>query len=206
MSIGTLFIISAPSGAGKTSLVKALLAETDSVEVCVSHTTRPRRPKERAGVDYHFTSRRRFREMVQAGEFIEHARVFDSYYGTTKSAVEAQLAQAKDVILEIDWQGARQVRRWMPQSLSVFILPPSWRALEERLKTRAQDSEQTIARRMRDASKEISHFNEFDFLVINDQFDQALADLKTIFRSLGLRLEAQRQRHNKLLEQLLDGR
>lgn len=206
MSIATLFIISAPSGAGKTSLVKALLAETDSVEVCVSHTTRQRRPKERAGVDYHFTSHRQFREMVQAGEFIEHARVFDHYYGTAKSAVEAQLAQAKDVILEIDWQGARQVRRWMPQSLSVFILPPSWRTLEERLKARAQDSEQTIARRMQDASKEISHFNEFDFLVINDQFDQALADLKAILLSRRLRFEAQRQRHNKLLEQLLDGR
>lgn len=206
MRSGTLFIISAPSGAGKTSLVRALVADLDSIEVSVSHTTRQSRPGERPTVDYHFTSHQRFQEMVQADEFIEYARVFDNYYGTAKATVEAQLAQGYDVILEIDWQGARQVRKWMSHCLSVFILPPSCLALQERLRNRAQDTEQTILRRMRDASEEISHFNEYDYLVINDQFDHALADLKAIFRCRRLRLEAQRLRHENLLTQLLDSR
>ena len=206
MSIGTLYIISAPSGAGKTSLVRALVDTMASVVISVSHTTRRSRPGERDGIDYHFISLQRFEEMVQAGEFIEHAQVFDNHYGTAKSTLESQLDQGKDVILEIDWQGARQVRELMPGCHSVFILPPSWHALEERLRNRAQDSQQTIDRRMRDAVEEISHFDEFDFLVINDEFDQALRELKAIFRTRRLRLEAQRLRHKELLEQLLDMR
>jgi guanylate kinase len=206
MSIGTLFIISAPSGAGKTSLVRALVDTMASVVISVSHTTRRSRPGERDGIDYHFISLQRFEEMVQAGEFIEHAQVFDNHYGTAKSTLESQLDQGKDVILEIDWQGARQVREMMSGCLSVFILPPSWYALEERLRNRAQDSQQIIDRRMQDAVEEISHFDEFDFLVINDEFDQALRELKAIFRTRRLRLEAQRLRHKELLEQLLDMR
>lgn len=202
--MGTLFIISAPSGAGKTTLVKALAADSDTIEVSVSHTTRQSRPGEREGGDYHFISHKRFQEMARAGEFIEYARVFDNYYGTAKSTIETQLVQGKDVILEIDWQGARQVREGMPRCLSVFILPPSRLALQERLRNRAQDSEQIIARRMRDASEEISHFDEYDYLVINDQFDHALTELKAIFLAHRLRLEVQRQKHKKLLDQLRD--
>jgi len=169
---GTLFIFSAPSGAGKTSLVKALLQAMDGIEVSVSHTTRPPRPGEVDGVDYHFVDVPTFEKMVAEGAFLEHARVFDNYYGTARSSVEARLQAGVDVILEIDWQGARLVREQ--------FLPPSREALEVRLRGRGQDSDEVIARRMRDAVREMSHYAEFDYLVINDDFEVALGELRAI--------------------------
>jgi guanylate kinase len=163
------------------------------------------RSGETNGVDYHFISRQRFQALVQEGEFLEHAEVFDHYYGTVRSVVNAQLAQGKDLILEIDWQGAHQVREQMPECQSIFILPPSLQTLEERLKGRGQDSAQIIARRMQDAVDEMSHYAEFDYIVINDVFEQALDDLRSIFQSQRLRLDSQRHRHERLLEGLIGG-
>ena len=200
---GTLYIFSAPSGAGKTSLVKALLAEMDGIEVSVSHTTRAMRPGEQEGVDYHFISKDEFENMVEADAFLEHAQVFDNFYGTARSSIETRLAAGADVILEIDWQGARQVRAWKADALSVFILPPSRQALEERLRGRGQDDEKTITRRMRDAVSEMSHYAEFDYLVINDQFDQALQDLRAIVSARRLRQSVQARRHAAILAALL---
>ncbi len=202
-SIATLYIFSAPSGAGKTSLVKALLAELDGIEVSVSHTTRAMRPGEEDGVDYHFISKDEFENMVEADAFLEHAQVFDNFYGTARSSIETRLAAGADVILEIDWQGARQVRAWKSDALSVFILPPSREALEERLRGRGQDSEDIIARRMRDAVSETSHYAEFDYLVINDQFELALQDLQAIVRAQRLHQPAQTARHAAMLAALL---
>ncbi|NOZ37799.1 MAG: guanylate kinase [Gammaproteobacteria bacterium] len=199
----TLYIFSAPSGAGKTSLVKALLADMDGIEVSVSHTTRAMRPGEQDGVDYHFISRDEFECMVEAGAFLEHARVFDNFYGTARSSIETRLAAGADVILEIDWQGARQVRAWKADALGVFILPPSRQELEERLRGRGQDNEETIARRMRDAVSEMSHYTEFDYLVINDQFDLALQDLRAIVSARRLRQAVQARRHAAMLSALL---
>ncbi|HEB55010.1 MAG TPA: guanylate kinase [Gammaproteobacteria bacterium] len=200
---GTLYIFSAPSGAGKTSLVKALLAEMDGIEVSVSHTTRAMRPGEQEGVDYHFISKDEFETMIEADAFLEHAHVFDNFYGTARSSIETRLAAGADVILEIDWQGARQVRAWKADAVSVFILPPSRQALEERLRRRGQDDEKTIARRMRDAVSEMSHYEEFDYLVINDQFDQALQDLCAIVSARRLRQSVQARRHAVILTALL---
>ncbi|VAX13429.1 Guanylate kinase [hydrothermal vent metagenome] len=199
----TLYIFSAPSGAGKTSLVKALLTEMDGIEVSVSHTTRPRRPGEQDGVDYHFISKDEFECMVEADAFLEHAQVFDNFYGTARSSIEARLVAGADVILEIDWQGARQVRAWKTDAVSVFILPPSRQALEERLRGRGQDNEETIARRMRDAVSEMSHYAEFDYLVVNDQFQPALQDLKAIVSARRLRQAVQVSRHAAMLTALL---
>ena len=162
MSLGTLYIVSAPSGAGKTSLVKALLERLRGVEVSVSHTTRAPRPGERDSVDYHFIDKVAFESLVQAGEFLEYAQVFDNYYGTSKASVFERLDAGLDVILEIDWQGARQVARAAPQAVKVFILPPSRDALRERLTARGQDSDTVIERRMRDAVIEMSHYQEYD--------------------------------------------
>lgn len=184
---GTLYIFSAPSGAGKTSLVNALLESTEGIKVSVSHATRDMRQGEKNGVHYHFVSIDEFEKMVERGDFIEHAKVFDNHYGTSQSALETQLAQGSDVILEIDWQGAQQVRKLMPECVSVFILPPSRKELEIRLKGRGQDSDEIIARRMQDAISEMSHYAEFDYLIINDDFDQALLELRSI-------VLAQRQR------------
>lgn len=184
---GTLYIFSAPSGAGKTSLVNALLESTDGIKVSVSHATRDIRQGEENSVHYHFVSIDDFEKMVGHGDFIEHAKVFDNYYGTSQSSLETQLAQGTDVILEIDWQGAQQVRKLMPECVSVFILPPSRKELEVRLKGRGQDSDEIIARRMQDAINEMSHYAEFDYLVINDDFDTALIELRSI-------VLAQRQR------------
>jgi guanylate kinase len=200
---GTLYIVSAPSGAGKTSLVKALLESTEGVTVSVSHTTRAMRPGEQDGRDYHFVDVDQFQQMVAAGAFLEHAQVFDNFYGTSRESVLAQLAQGLDVILEIDWQGARQVREAIPEALSVFILPPSRDALEQRLRGRGQDDDTVIARRMRDAQSEAARYDEYDYLIVNDQFDTALAQLQSLVLSRRLRLDAQRARHARLLSELL---
>ncbi|MDH5370972.1 MAG: guanylate kinase, partial [Gammaproteobacteria bacterium] len=177
--LGTLFVISAPSGAGKTSLVKALLEQTNDIGVSVSHTTRLKREGEQDGVDYHFVDKESFISMVEQGAFLEHAQVFDNYYGTAVTNIETKLNQGEDVILEIDWQGAAQVRKQLPYAVNIFILPPSQAALEERLRGRGQDSDEIIARRMRDAKSETSHYSEYDYLVVNDDFESALTELKS---------------------------
>jgi len=204
MSIGTLYIVSAPSGAGKTSLVKALLQRMPDVVVSVSHTTRPPRPGEQDGVDYHFIDKARFEGLVEGGQFLEHAQVFDNYYGTSRSTVFGQLEAGRDVILEIDWQGARQVRQSAPQAVSVFILPPSRAALRERLTGRGQDSEEVVDRRMQDAVSEMSHYDEYDYLIFNDEFERAVSELQAVFVSLRLRLGAQQLRHAADLQGLLE--
>ncbi len=200
---GTLYIFSAPSGAGKTSLVKALIESTPGLVVSVSHTTRAMRPGEVDGVHYHFTDVTSFQKMVELNQFLEHAQVFDNFYGTSQAAIEQQLAQGLDVILEIDWQGARQVRHRIPVTVSVFILPPSRVELERRLSDRGTDSPEVVARRMRDAVSEMQHYAEYDYLVINDDFQLALADLRSIICSERLRLAHQQQAHAELVAELL---
>ncbi|MDH5670449.1 MAG: guanylate kinase [Nitrospira sp.] len=201
---GTLYVFAAPSGAGKTSLVKALLENMDGIAVSVSHTTRAMRPGEENGIHYHFVDIPQFEKMVAEHAFLEHAKVFDNYYGTSRTGIEQQLALGMDVILEIDWQGARQVRELMPETVGVFILPPSRQALEERLRGRGQDSDEIIARRMRDAQSESSHYNEFDYVVINNDFATALAELQAIVTCQRQRLSAQQWRHGKMIESLLE--
>ncbi|TDY04063.1 guanylate kinase [Thiohalophilus thiocyanatoxydans] len=202
-TLGTLYVIAAPSGAGKTSLVAALVESTPDIDVSVSHTTRPMRPGEQDGIHYHFTDVPTFEQMIEAGRFLEHARVFDNYYGTAIASIEQELDAGRDVILEIDWQGAAQVRRQVPGSVGIFILPPSREALEERLRGRGQDPDEVIARRMRDAVNDMSHYAEFDYLVFNDDFEIALADLQNIVLAHRLRFEAQSRRHAESLKQLL---
>ncbi|MCW8854646.1 MAG: guanylate kinase [Gammaproteobacteria bacterium] len=204
MSKGTLYIISAPSGAGKTSLVRELVSNLDDVVVSVSHTTRAMRDGEQDGVDYHFLDKNRFLSMVEHSAFLEHAKVFDNYYGTSQQHVEQQLLSGKSVILEIDWQGARQVRRLMQESQSIFIVPPSRDALRERLQNRGQDADDIIDRRMQDAVNEMSHYAEFDYLIVNDDFDQALNELKCIIKVNSLRQIRQEQNLEKLLIELLN--
>ena len=201
---GTLYIIAAPSGAGKSSLVLALLEAMDDISVSVSHTTRAMRPGEEDGVHYHFTDIPSFEKMVSEHAFLEHAKVFDNYYGTSQAGIEAERAAGRDVILEIDWQGAQQVRKQMPDTVGIFILPPSRAALRERLQGRGQDSEEIIARRMRDAESEMSHYGEFDYLVINDDFDTALLELEAIVTARRLRQSAQGLRQADLLKGLLE--
>lgn len=203
VTTGTLYIVSAPSGAGKTSLVKALLDSEPHIRVSVSHTTRAMRPGEQDGVNYHFVDRASFTAMIERGEFLEHAQVFDNFYGTSQVWVEQTLAEGFDLILEIDWQGAQQVRKLMPQAKSIFILPPTQEALLQRLTNRGQDSAEIIERRMRDAVGEMSHYVEYDYLVINDDFAHALADLRAVFRANQLLVNAQSQRHAGLLGELL---
>ena len=200
---GNLYIIAAPSGAGKTSLVKQLLASTPQVEVSISHTTRPRRPGEQDGVDYYFVNTDTFQALVQEGVFLEYARVFDYYYGTSRYAVMERLRAGIDVILEIDWQGARQVRARTPKVYTIFILPPSRAALRQRLQHRGQDAEAVIARRMQDAINEISHFHEFDYIVINDNFDDDREALRAIFIANRQLREVQVVRYRELLQVLL---
>ena len=178
---GSLYIVSAPSGAGKTSLVSKLVELDSHIKVSVSSTTRPSRNGEVDGVNYHFLSVAQFEAKIAEGDFLEHAQVFDNYYGTSKSAVEEQLKAGKDVILEIDWQGAQQVRKLIPQAISIFILPPSLEELQRRLTSRGTDSDEVIARRMRDAVNEMSHYHEFDYIVINNHFETALKQLHSIF-------------------------
>ena len=177
---GKLIILSAPSGGGKSSLAKALIEADDSVAVSVSHTTRAPRPGEHNGIDYHFIDVQEFQKMVADDQFLEHAQVFDNFYGTSVQAVESLLAAGKHVLLDIDWQGMRGIKARLPEAISVFILPPSREELENRLRSRGQDSEEIIARRMADAESEMSHYNEFEHVVINDDFEAALADLQAI--------------------------
>ncbi|MEQ5803804.1 guanylate kinase [Halomonas sp. H10-9-1] len=203
MHQGTLFIVSAPSGAGKTSLVRELIESLDGLQVSVSHTTRARREGEVDGVNYHFVDVPAFEAMIERGEFFEHARVFDNYYGTSRPAVQAALAAGQDVILEIDWQGARQVRQQMPEAVSVFILPPSREELERRLAGRGTDDHAVIQRRMRDAVSEMSHHDEYDYLVINDDFTTALDELRALVVSRRLTRERAATTHAALLQALL---
>ncbi len=177
---GRLFVIAAPSGAGKTSLVRALMEREPGLRFSVSYTTRPRRPTEQHGRDYLFVDRAEFERMVTAGEFLEHARVFDNCYGTARRQVEQALAAGQDLILEIDWQGAAQVRAALPEGISIFILPPSRPELERRLRGRGTDAEEVIQRRLRDAASDMAHWREFDHVVVNDRFDQALAELQDV--------------------------
>ncbi|WP_439101952.1 guanylate kinase [Congregibacter sp.] len=200
---GTLFTISAPSGAGKTSLVRALVDAEPTLQVSVSHTTRPIRPGEMDGVNYHFCDRPAFENMLKESAFLEHAEVFGNLYGTSQHFVEQQLAADADVILEIDWQGARQVKRLLPASCSIFVLPPSEEALRERLSQRGQDDAGTIERRMAAAVSEMSHYVEADYLVINDVFEEALLELQAIVRSQRLQTPKQAHRHAVQLKDLL---
>ncbi|MEW5249642.1 guanylate kinase [Microbulbifer discodermiae] len=203
MQAGTLFTVSAPSGAGKTSLVKALAEADDLVTVSVSHTTRKKRPGEQDGINYHFVSRAEFLRMLDENAFLEHAQVFDNFYGTARHWVEETLRDGRDVVLEIDWQGAAQVRRLMPDTVGIFILPPSQAALCERLTGRGQDEHSVIDRRMDQAIDEMSHFDEADYLIVNDDFNSALADLGAVVRAQRQRLQRQRLQHPELLRALL---
>ncbi|MCP3908817.1 MAG: guanylate kinase [Oceanicoccus sp.] len=198
-----LYTISAPSGAGKTSLVSALIDSTQQVRVSVSHTTRAMRPGEQDGVNYHFVSHDAFKSMLTEQAFLEHAEVFGNYYGTSREWVEQTLNAGDDVILEIDWQGAQQIKKLMPETLAIFIMPPSQATLRERLTNRGQDDKAVIDKRMAEAVSEMSHYEQGDFLVINDDFNTALADLQAILRSSRLALEPQKQRHQDLLKDLL---
>lgn len=200
---GQLYCISAPSGTGKSSLVKALLANDTQLRVSVSHTTRPPRPGEQHGVDYFFVEQTAFVSMAAQGDFLEHAQVFDNYYGTSQAKVNELLAQGLDVILEIDWQGAQQVRHLRPDMQSIFILPPSLATLAQRLRGRGQDSEDVIANRLSKAKDELSHYPEFDYLVVNDDFEHCLQQLLAIFRGLRQRQQKVALCEQNLLQQLL---
>ncbi|MEG3760003.1 guanylate kinase [Pseudoalteromonas carrageenovora] len=200
---GNLFILSAPSGAGKSSLITALLKKHDDMKVSVSHTTRSPRPGEENAVHYHFVSADEFKALIAIDDFFEWAKVFDNYYGTSKQAIESQLDAGIDVFLDIDWQGAQQVRKIMPSVQTIFILPPSKEELEQRLNNRGQDSAEVIAGRMAQAQSETSHYNEYDFVVVNDEFDTALSDIETIVMAQRLTLKAQQNRHQNLLSSLL---
>lgn len=203
MATGNLFVISAPSGAGKTSLVKRLRGQLSGLAVSVSHTTRAQRSGEVDGKDYFFTERAEFERMISAGEFLEHAEVFGNYYGTAQSSVTDALQNGLDVVLEIDWQGARQVRHLFPDSLSIFIVPPSRDALESRLRTRAQDSEEVIARRLSEAVTEMSHYSEYDYLIVNDDFNLALKELRSIILATRCKITRQADNLAPLLQGLL---
>ena len=199
---GRLFVVAAPSGAGKTSLVRELMQREPSLRFSISYTTRRQRPKEVHGRDYFFVDRPAFDRMVTAGEFLEHATVFDNSYGTSRRQVEESLAAGQDLILEIDWQGARQVRQALPECASIFILPPSRAELERRLRGRATDSEEVIQRRLRDASGDMGHWHEFDYVVVNDDFDRAAGELQAIVRGQGDRSRAGRQGLSELAAEL----
>ncbi|SBT62342.1 Guanylate kinase [Plesiomonas shigelloides] len=205
MPKGTLYIVSAPSGAGKSSLINALLKThpTYDMQVSVSHTTREPRPGENNGEHYHFISVDEFKALIEQQAFLEYAEVFGNYYGTSRPTIEKVLDQGIDVFLDIDWQGARQVREQMPQARSIFILPPSREELERRLRGRGQDSDDVIAKRMAKAVSEMSHYDEYDYLIVNDDFDQALVDLKNIIRAERLKRERQGLRHGAMISKLL---
>ncbi len=205
MTQGTLFTVSAPSGAGKTSLVNALVGEDPNIVLSISHTTRPMRPGEQDDIDYHFVSHERFEAMAEGGEFLEHAKVFKNRYGTAKSLVEKKLEAGRDVLLEIDWQGAAQVRCKRPDCISIFVLPPSRETLEQRLKGRGQDTEEVIKERLAEAQHEMSHYLHADFVIINDDFQQALQELKAIIQSCRVRRERQVLTHQLLIDGLLEG-
>jgi guanylate kinase len=202
MSRGALFIVSAPSGAGKTSLIKALRERNPDLHLAVSFTTRAPRPGEQDGVHYHFVDANAFLRMIDAGEFLEHAQVFGNRYGTSECTVRSSLEQGQDLLLEIDWQGAQQVRERFPAAVSIFILPPSANALEERLRRRGQDDNQVIAGRMAEARSEISHYGEYEYLVVNDNFDTALDELSCLIRAERLRRNHCEPFHAELLAEL----
>ena len=203
-STGTLYVFSAPSGAGKTTLVKALLEQTIDIGVSVSHTTRAPRDGEVNGKDYNFVSQDTFKGLIDQNAFLEHAQVFDNFYGTSQIWVEQELEAGRDVILEIDWQGAQQIRQQMPHMVSVFILPPSREELLKRLTGRGTDSQEIIDRRMQDAVSEMSHYGEFNYLIINDDFDTALQELRSIVIARRQRTAVQSQKQQSLLENLLN--
>jgi guanylate kinase len=200
---GKLFVIAAPSGAGKTSLVRALMQLRPALRFSISYTTRKQRPNERHSHDYFFVDKAEFERMVAAGDFLEHARVFDNYYGTSRKQVEQLLDDGQDVLLEIDWQGAQQIRRALPECRSIFVLPPSREALEQRLRGRGTDSDEVIARRLHDSLADLSHWNEFDYIVVNDDFDRATADLQAIVTGQGEHLRRDRADLRELLARLL---
>lgn len=204
-SKGYLFVIAAPSGAGKTSLVKALLAQEPSAKFSISYTTRRKRDTEVDGRDYHFVTQQQFKDMVERGEFLEYAQVFDNFYGTARAQVEQMLEQGANVILEIDWQGAQQIRKVMPACRSIFILPPSRAELERRLRGRGTDDETVIQRRLRDAAGDMGHWAEFDYVVVNADFETALAELKNIVGGQGDALRAERPELKNLIPGLLAG-
>lgn len=204
MFSGTLFIVSAPSGAGKTSLLQALMTRVSGLELSISHTTRAPRPGEKDGVDYHYVTPEQFDKLVAEGAFLEHATVFDNQYGSARALVEERLRAGTDVVMDMDWQGARQVREAVDDAVSIFILPPSLSELQNRLTSRGQDSEAVIQRRMREAQAQISHYNEYDYIVINDQFDTAADELEWIVRASRLRLGPQSVRHAAVINALLD--
>ncbi|MEH0667545.1 guanylate kinase [Vibrio scophthalmi] len=205
MAKGTLYIVSAPSGAGKSSLISAMLETnpTYAMKVSVSHTTRGMRPGEQDGVHYHFVQKEQFEALIEQGAFLEYAEVFGNYYGTSRPWIEQNLDKGIDVFLDIDWQGARQIREQMPQAKSLFILPPSNGELERRLNARGQDSEAVIAKRMAEAKSEISHYNEYDYVIINDDFDNALMDFKAIIRAERLKQDKQALKYKGMLDALL---
>ena len=200
---GTLYIVSAPSGAGKTTLVGALLKNMPDIKASISHTTRPMRPGEKEGINYHFVSEETFLSLINKEAFLEHAQVFNHFYGTSKEWVEKTLSEGIDVILEIDWQGAEQIRDLIPESKSIFILPPSLEALEERLIKRGQDDPIVIKRRLAAAKEEISHYMMADYLLINDGFDETLVELNSIILHERLKLQSQKQKNLNLLNSLL---
>ena len=200
---GKLFVIAAPSGAGKTSLVRALMQRRPTLRFSISYTTRAQRPTERNEHDYFFVDKEKFEQMRDAGEFLEHARVFDNYYGTSRSQVERLLDAGQDVLLEIDWQGAQQIRRTLPECRSIFMLPPSRAALEQRLRGRGTDSDEVIARRLRDSLADLSHWGEFDYIVVNDDFDRATGELEAIVTGQGEHLRRNRAELRELLARLL---
>ena len=200
---GTLFIVAAPSGAGKSSIVNAVLARDPNIALSISFTSRAPRPGESDGAHYHFVDAAQFQQMVEAGEFFEHALVHGDWKGTARQSVEPQLAAGRDVLLEIDWQGARQVRAKVPGAIGVFILPPSRQALELRMRKRGQDSEEVMGRRLAAAREEMSHYGEFDYLIVNEDFDTAVAEMCAVFTASRLRRDAQVARHARLITALL---
>ena len=200
-SKGVLYIVSAPSGAGKTSLVKALLKTDPAIRLSVSYTTRAPRPGETDGRDYHFVDRHRFELMLAEGEFLEHAEVYGNFYGTSKGSITRDLNAGHDILLEIDWQGAAQVKHHLPESTSIFILPPSFNALRSRLKGREQDSDEVIERRLAAAAHDVAHADAFDYIMVNDDFDHALLDLVAITRSVRLEAARQLDRHAMLFDE-----
>ena len=203
---GHLYVIAAPSGAGKTSLLQALMRRRPALSFSVSCTTRAPRPHEQDGRDYHFISRGEFEQLIAAGEFIEHADVFGNLYGTRRAVVELALTEGRDLILEIDWQGARQVRERLPEAIQIFILPPSWAELEARLRGRGTDSPGVIARRLAESKSEMSHWREFDYIVVNREFGAALAELEAIFDGNGAASRPDRPELAVLAEKLLGNR
>jgi guanylate kinase len=200
---GRLFIVAAPSGGGKTSLVNRLIQTMSSIELSVSHTTRHARPKEKEGRDYFFIEKGKFESMIAEHAFIEYAKVFDNYYGTSKKQIEERLANGIDVVLDIDWQGAQQIRKTYPNAISIFLLPPSLNALRERLHNRQQDNQDVIEKRMRQAQTELEHYQEFDYLIVNEEFEVALSQLKSIVTAERLKKDIQVVKQRKLLSFLL---